>query len=344
MAIDKGNIKTSANYDVKAQKPLDGRAVRPAKADLIKKESWSSDGNTVYVYEGMQVYVEDEKKTYYLKDLSKMFAADFSGWELMGTGAAAEIEVDTELSETSENAIANSTVSRALAEKQERLMDGINIKTVNGQNILGGGNIEIEGGGGGSSVEVVDSLDSEDTTAALSANQGRVLKEMIEELPSGGGGTAAEGTKVYPIYWSTGTEPISEDEQKANKEAYDALIKGEPCLCVSAVGMTRFPLTPIVIPNMTYIQFNADLSTAANDGGIYTMTALIAVRADGSVLLSSQTEANLATTEYVDNAVANSGGGGSDTSTNAVSNKVIKEYVDNAAPHQFGEDFSEDFN
>lgn len=46
------------------------------------------------------------------------------------------------------------------------------------------------------------------------------------------------------------------------------------------------------------------------------------------------------------------GGGGSitldtemsDTSENAVSNKVIKEYVDNAAPRQFGEDFSEDFN
>lgn len=46
------------------------------------------------------------------------------------------------------------------------------------------------------------------------------------------------------------------------------------------------------------------------------------------------------------------GGGGSitldsemsDTSTNAVSNKVIKEYVDNAAPRQFGDDFAEDFN
>lgn len=153
MAIDKGNIKTSANYDVKAQKPLDGRAVRPAKADLIKKESWSSDGSTVYVYEGMQVYVQDEKKTYYLKDLSKMFATDFSGWELMGTGAAAEVKVDTELSDTSENAIANSTVSRALAEKQERLTDGVNIKTVNGQNILGKGNIEIEGGGGGGNMD-----------------------------------------------------------------------------------------------------------------------------------------------------------------------------------------------
>lgn len=67
-------------------------------------------------------------------------------------------------------------------------MDGINIKTINGQNVLGRGNITIEGGSGGSSVEVVDNLESESTTAALSANQGRVLKEMIEELPSGGGG------------------------------------------------------------------------------------------------------------------------------------------------------------
>lgn len=33
---------------------------------------------------------------------------------------------------------------------------------------------------GGDSTEVIDSLDSEDTTAALSANQGRVLKEYVD--------------------------------------------------------------------------------------------------------------------------------------------------------------------
>lgn len=111
MAIDKGNIKTSANYDVKAQKPLDGRAVRPTKADLIRKESWSYDGNTVYVYEGMQVYVEDEKKTYYLKDISKLTESDYSGWELMGTGAGGgTVEVDMEMSDTSENAVANKVI------------------------------------------------------------------------------------------------------------------------------------------------------------------------------------------------------------------------------------------
>lgn len=42
--------------------------------------------------------------------------------------------------------------------------------------------------GGGESVEVVDNLESESTTAALSANMGRELKEMIDNIPSGGGG------------------------------------------------------------------------------------------------------------------------------------------------------------
>lgn len=247
MAIDKGNIKTSANYDVKAQKPLDARAVRPTKADLINRDSWSADGSTVYAYEGMQVYVQDEKKTYYLKDISKMFASDFSGWELMGTGAAAEVEVDTELSETSENAIANSTVSKALAAKQDLLMNGINIKTVNGQNILGRGNIEIEVGEGGeggaeevyigtgtppesakvwinpeaegepsqptSSVEVIDNLESDKTDAALSANQGRVLKEMIGQGGASGGN--ANGVTFYGT-WS------ADDARAAEKQAHNA--------------------------------------------------------------------------------------------------------------------------
>ena len=222
MAIDKGNIKTSANYDVKAQKPLDGRAVRPTKADLINRDSWSADGSTVYAYEGMQVYVQDEKKTYYLKDLSKMFATDFSGWELMGTGATPDITVDSVLSEDSTNPVQNQAVAKAVAGKQDILMNGINIKTINGENILGRGNITIEGGGEtepapeevyigsdeppvgakvwidptgtpsqpSAGVEVIDNLESDSTTAALSANQGRVLKEMI---------AAGGGAKVYIV-------------------------------------------------------------------------------------------------------------------------------------------------
>lgn len=44
------------------------------------------------------------------------------------------------------------------------------------------------GSGGGSSINVIDNLTSTSATDALSANQGKVLKDLIDSLPSGGGG------------------------------------------------------------------------------------------------------------------------------------------------------------
>ena len=60
------------------------------------------------------------------------------------------ITVDSELSDTSENPVQNKKVKQALGEKQPTLKSGQNIKTINGQSVLGGGNIQIEGGGGNS--------------------------------------------------------------------------------------------------------------------------------------------------------------------------------------------------
>lgn len=57
----------------------------------------------------------------------------------------ASIVVDTELSETSTNAIANSTVTQELKKKVNKT----DLATINGQRIDEGGNIEIAGGGGG---------------------------------------------------------------------------------------------------------------------------------------------------------------------------------------------------
>ena len=45
-------------------------------------------------------------------------------------------------------------------------------------------------GGGSGSVEVIDNLTSTDTEAALSANQGRVLKSLIDNAQTSGSGTA----------------------------------------------------------------------------------------------------------------------------------------------------------
>ena len=97
--------------------------------------------------------------------------------------------------------------------KQDTLVSGTNIKTINNASVLGSGNINIEagacveqsstaptdtdivlwiedsdidgsGGGGGTSIEVIDSLISTSTTNALSANQGRVLNGKITTIES----------------------------------------------------------------------------------------------------------------------------------------------------------------
>ena len=149
MAVNKGDIKTSANYDVKAQKPLDARAVRPTKADLIKKDSWSYDGGTVYAYEGMQVYVQDEKKTYYLKDLSKMFASDYSGWQLMGAGATPDIDLSgyATKDDLEKKQDTDKLAKVATSGKYSDLSGKPTFATVNGKRIDLGGDIQIEGGG-----------------------------------------------------------------------------------------------------------------------------------------------------------------------------------------------------
>ena len=97
--------------------------------------------------------------------------------------------------------------------KQDTLVSGTNIKTINNADILGSGNIDIEagacveqsstaptdadivlwiadsdidgsGGGGGTSIEVIDSLISDSSTNALSANQGRILNGKITTIES----------------------------------------------------------------------------------------------------------------------------------------------------------------
>lgn len=65
------------------------------------------------------------------------------------SGGGGSITIDTDLSPTSGNAVANSAIYAALSGKQESLVSGTNIKTINGESILGSGDIQIQGGSGG---------------------------------------------------------------------------------------------------------------------------------------------------------------------------------------------------
>ena len=110
----KGTFTFPANFHVKIQESLDDRSTKRTKADLIKKESWPHDGDTIYVYRNMLVSTDDG--LFKLIDPSKVLDEDYSGWEHI------------------------------------------------------------------SSSKVIDNLDSESSDEALSARQGKLLKESINKL------------------------------------------------------------------------------------------------------------------------------------------------------------------
>ena len=98
-----------------------------------------------------------------------------NGQDVLGQG---DIEisgggtVDSELSETSENPVQNKVITTALNGKQDSLVSGTNIKTINGNSILGEGNIEITGG-------TVDTTMSDTSENAV---QNKVIKTYVDGL------------------------------------------------------------------------------------------------------------------------------------------------------------------
>ena len=115
MARNKGTFKFAATLEVQAASALDPRVVVGTKAELVNKETWPYEGETVYVYNGMQVAVVEEKAIYMLVDSSKILESDYSGWKRMDASAAAVVEVVDNL--LSENP------SAALSAKQGKVLN-----------------------------------------------------------------------------------------------------------------------------------------------------------------------------------------------------------------------------
>ena len=116
--------------------------------------------------EGMIVHVLDEDKDYILKD----------GKFVVKTS---EVIVDSALSTTSLNPVQNKVITNALNSKQNSLISGTSIKTINSVSLLGSGNINIP-------VITVDSATSSTSTNPL---QNKVITASITDI----------NTKLTPI-------------------------------------------------------------------------------------------------------------------------------------------------
>lgn len=135
MARNKGTFSYAANYEVKIQALLDPRGGVDTKDELINKETFPYDGDTIYMKEGMLVTVSSTQEVYMLVSLANILATDYSGWKRVDAGAVTP-------------------------------------------------------------VEIVDNLTSEDTDKALSAKQGKALKDEIDAVKE----------KVTSIYTPKGSK------------------------------------------------------------------------------------------------------------------------------------------
>ena len=119
MARNKGTFNFAANFQVKMQEALDPRVVVGAKADLVNKETWPYDGDTIYLYNGLIVGVAEERAAYMLVDITKVTESDYSGWVRIDAGAAVQVEVIDNLESDASD--------KALSAKQGKaLMNEIN--------------------------------------------------------------------------------------------------------------------------------------------------------------------------------------------------------------------------
>ena len=127
MARNKGTFSYAANYEVKVQAALDPRIAVETKAELILKDTWPYDGDTIYLYKGLVVSVQEENALYMLTDMSKITAADYSGWLRVDAGNAEQVEVVDNLT--------SDATDKALSAKQGKVLmgeiDGVKSKLVN---------------------------------------------------------------------------------------------------------------------------------------------------------------------------------------------------------------------
>lgn len=272
---------------------------------------------------------------------------------------------------TKANADAAYASKTELEEKQDTLVSGTNIKTINGQSVIGSGNIEIQGG------ELP--IATADTLGGIKVGAGLSINPDTGVLSTTGGGTADSVewdnvlSKPDDIVNITERLAAKLDTATYNSEKANFALKSE--LPDTSTLATKSEVTSGLATKLDVATYNVDKPTFAlkteipDISGLATKTELsgkLDTATYNSEKASFETKENAAATyqvkgDYATTAQLNSkqdtlvsgtniktingnsllGAGDitiqaggtvdtamSDTSTNAVQNKVIKKYID----------------
>lgn len=213
-----------------------------------------------------------------------------------------------------------------LASKQDTLVSGTNIKTINGQSLLGEGNIEIQGGG---------TVDSSLSTTSENPVQNKVITNAINgkqdagdyalksEIPDVSGlATKAElADKLDTATYNSEKANFATKEELNSKADTSAIADMATQTWVTSQGyLTEIPSEYVTDSELTEaLAGKADSSALAGKQDTLVSGTNIKTINGESILGSGNIE--ISSGGPVDTEM-------SDTSENAVQNKVIKAYID----------------
>lgn len=149
-------------------------AVSAATADMATNASVDSK---------LSSYVTNETLTSTLNNYALSSAIPTSLSQLTNDAGFATL---SEVQNLLENYVAENELETALAGKQDTLVSGTNIKTINGYSILGEGNIQIQGGSGGDI-----SIATEDTVGGILATDNSTVEGVEAFVDVDGTGKAS---------------------------------------------------------------------------------------------------------------------------------------------------------
>lgn len=277
--------------------------------------------------------------------------ADTSTVEALSTEVSANETAITNLtSKVNEDSVKIASLAIELVTKQATLVSGQNIKTVNNQSILGEGNIDITGGG-------TITVDSALSTESENPVQNKVITNALNDKAS----KAELATKQDSI--NKYVSSITPNPQATGfiLSTIDINKQGEPTITSFQLNNTKDPDIEFEVDRTnptepkSYIKLSAnvlkkavaDQTYASKDELTTTQNELqqvkeeLAAKADSSALAGKQDTLVSGTNIKTINGESILGSGNieissggpvdtemSDTSENAVQNKVIKAYID----------------
>lgn len=171
-----------------------------------------------------------------------------------------------------------SKINEIASEKQDVLVSGTNIKTINDNSILGSGNITIQGGGGGGNY--INDYYWDSTT-----------EEIILDYDSSGGGGGGGSSVDIVTSWSSTTSDSKVPSEKLTKDTLDdkisksntsGLVRSDGSIDTNTYLTSHQSLT-------NYIQKSNTSGLIKNDGTIDTNTYLTSHQSLSNYIQKSNT-------------------------------------------------------